>query len=118
MDNINQSQNNILPKSKMAIVSLLLGVSSLVLFALVPIFSGIEDVLMFLGVIAGICATLLGLNSIKKIRKKQFSGKNLAIVGIILGTLWVWAILGMIVYLCLAITGLIEVTEPIINMGW
>ena len=116
--NNNQLKNNELSKSKMATVSLILGVSSVVLFVLGSIYDHIGDLFSEfywpLGVITGIAATFLGFKTVKN---GKFNNKSSAIIGIILGTLWIWAALFVVVYIGLMMIGLIE-ARPLIYTGF
>lgn len=107
--NNNQLQNKELPKSKMATVSLILGVSSVGLFVLGSIYHNVGGPFRAfywpLGVITGIAAIFLGFKTVKN---GKFNNKSSAIIGIILGTLCMWPILFVVVYIGLMLIGLIE----------
>jgi len=71
-------ETNKLPKSGMAIASLILGIMS---FVIMPIVSDIS-------VLPGIIAIILGIAALFQVSKRRFGGKGLAISGIVLGC-WV-----------------------------
>lgn len=106
-----ENQNDNFQKNKLRkwSVSLILGMSSVLLLTLWLIFDKIGDLFSQfygpLGVIVGIVAAFLGF---KEIKNREFNNKNSAIFGIILGTLWIWPLLFFAVYIGLLATGLIE----------
>jgi len=68
-------------------------------FAVASLIVGIFCFVQFLGAEKAILAILFGILAFREIKKNEMSGKSLAIVGIVLGVIYIVIIIALIPYL-------------------
>lgn len=68
-------------------------------FAIASLLLGIFSFIQVLGIEKAALAILFGILALREIKKEETSGRNLAILGIILGVIYVVLVLSVLPYL-------------------